>query len=99
MAQAYKKQPHLRLTYLVLILIGSINIVVVNNMLSSLLDKHAQLKRIYVVNRAMNDGMTDYILALKLFDVNMSHFAVKFVSLFTFICNNNIYLKSNIQCT
>ena len=33
--------------------------------LSSLLDKHALSKRIYVVDRPMNDCMTDYILALK----------------------------------
>ena len=32
--------------------------------LSSLLDKHAPSKRIYVVDRPMNDWMTDYILVL-----------------------------------
>ena len=33
--------------------------------LSSLLDKHAPSKRIYVVERPMNDWMTDNILVLK----------------------------------
>ena len=33
--------------------------------LSSLLDKHAPSKRIYVVDRPMNDWMTDHILVLK----------------------------------
>ena len=33
--------------------------------LSSLLDKHAPSKRIYVVERSMNDWMTDDILVLK----------------------------------
>ena len=33
--------------------------------LSSLLDKHAPSKRIYVVEKPMNDWMTDYILVLK----------------------------------
>ena len=33
--------------------------------LSSLLDKHAPSKRIYVVERPMNDWMTDDILVLK----------------------------------
>ena len=33
--------------------------------LSSLLDKHAPSKRIYVVDRPMNDWMTDDILVLK----------------------------------
>ena len=33
--------------------------------LSSLLDKHAPLKRIYVVERPMNDWMTDDILVPK----------------------------------
>ena len=33
--------------------------------LSSLLDKHAPSKRIYVVKRPMNDWMTDNILVLK----------------------------------
>ena len=33
--------------------------------LSSLLDKHAPSKRIYVVDRPMNDWMTGYILVLK----------------------------------
>ena len=33
--------------------------------LSSLLDKHAPSKRIYVVDRPMNDWMTDNILVLK----------------------------------
>ena len=32
---------------------------------SSLLDKHAPSKRIYVVDRPMNDWMTDDILVLK----------------------------------
>ena len=32
---------------------------------SSLLDKHAPSKHIYVVDRPMNDWMTDYILVLK----------------------------------
>ena len=34
-------------------------------LLSSLLDKHAPSKRIYVVERHMNDWMADYILVLK----------------------------------
>ena len=36
-----------------------------NASLSSLLDKHAPSKRIYVVDRPMNDWMTDDILVLK----------------------------------
>ena len=54
--------------------------------LSSLLDKHAPSKRINVVERPMNDWMSDDILVLKLFVVNMSHFGVRLVSLFTLIC-------------
>ena len=48
--------------------------------LSSLLDKHAPSKRIHVVERPMNDWMTDDILVQQLFVVNMSHFGVILVS-------------------
>ena len=51
--------------------------------LSSLLDRHAQSKRIYVVERPMNDCMADYILVLKALRPNMSYFGVR---LFILIC-------------
>ena len=51
-----------------------------------LFDKHAPSKRIYVVDRPMNDWMTYDILVLKALRRNMSHFGVRLVSLFTLIC-------------
>ena len=54
--------------------------------LSRILDKHAPLKRMYVVERPMNDWITDNILALKKSDVNMSPFGVGLDLLFTLIC-------------
>ena len=52
--------------------------------LSSLLDKHAPSKRIYVVDRPMNDWMTDDILVLKA--LRRKYFGVRLGSLFTLIC-------------
>ena len=54
--------------------------------LSSLLDKHAPSKRIYVVERPINDWMTDDILVLKALRRKLSHFGVRLVLLFTLIC-------------
>ena len=63
-----------------------VNIVVRQYDAHSLLDKHAPSKRLYVVDRPMNDWMTDDILVLKLFIVNMGQFGVRLVPLFTLIC-------------
>ena len=54
--------------------------------LSRILDKHAPLKQMYVVERPMNDWITDNILALQKLDVNMSPFGVGLDLLFTLIC-------------
>ena len=53
--------------------------------LSSLLDIHAPSKRIYVVERPMNDWMTDDILVLKALRRKYESLGVRLVSLFTLI--------------
>ena len=54
--------------------------------LSSIFDKHAPSKHIYVVERPVNDWMTDDILVLKGLRRKYESLWHKITSLFTLIC-------------